>query len=115
VHVLIRPSLVIALVTSGFAFAQPVLHLKTRQIETDPASAGAEAFSPRPFARGHLLIQFEQPPTPDTVAELEQRGIRVLADIPENGLLISLDRRIALGTWACATWRPFGLPARSAR
>ena len=85
-HVLIRWFFLIALLTSGFAFAQPVLHLKTRQIETGPASAAAEASSPRPFGRGHLLIQFQQPPSAETVAELEQRGVRVLADVPENGL-----------------------------
>ncbi len=96
-HVLIRRSILIALLTSGSAFAQTALHLKTRQIETAPASAIAEAVSPRPFGRGHLMVQFEQPPSAETVAELGQRGIRVLADVPENGLLISLDRRVPLG------------------
>jgi matrixin len=96
VHVLIRWSFLITLLTSGFAFAQPDLHLKTRRIETGRASAAAEASSPRPFGRGHLLIQFQEPPSAETVAELEQRGVRVLADVPENGLLISLDRRVTL-------------------
>jgi hypothetical protein len=96
VHVFIRRCLFIALVTSESAFAQPALHLKTRQIETGRASAAAEASSPRPFGRGHLLIQFQQPPSVETVAELEQRGVRVLADVPENGLLISLDQRVTL-------------------
>jgi hypothetical protein len=43
-----------------------------------------------------LLIQFQQPPSPETLADLAQRGVRVLADVPENGLLISLDRRVPL-------------------
>jgi hypothetical protein len=97
VHVLIRRSLFAALLTSGFAGAQPALHLKTRRIETDPAGVSAEASSPLPLGRGHWLIQFQQPPSAQTVAELEQRGIRVLADVPENGLLISLGRRVQLG------------------
>jgi hypothetical protein len=97
VHVLIRRSFLIALLASGFAFAQPAIHLKTRQIETGPSGAPVEASSPRPFGRGHLLVQFQQPPSAETVAELKQRGVRVLADVPENGLLISLDRRVRLG------------------
>jgi Matrixin len=97
VHVLIRRSLLIALLTSGFACAQPTLRLKARQIDTSPASAVAEGSRPRPFGRGHLLIQFQQQPSAETVAELEQRGVRVLADVPENGLLISLDRRVPMG------------------
>jgi Matrixin/Bacterial Ig domain len=97
VHILIRRPLLIALLTSGFAFSQPAIHLKTRQIETDPASAAAQASGPRPLGRGHFLIQFEQPPSADTLAELAQRGVRVLADVPENGLLISRDRRVPLG------------------
>lgn len=96
-QVLINRSVVIALLTSGLAFAQPALHLKTRTIETGPASAAAEASSPRLFGRGHLLIQFQQPPSAQTVAALEQRGVRVLADVSENGLLVSLDRRVPLG------------------
>ena len=96
-HILIRRSLLIALLASRFAFAQPAIHLKTRQIETGPASAAGETSSPRLFGRGHLLVQFQEPPSAETVAELKQRGVRVLADVPENGLLISLDRRVRLG------------------
>ena len=75
-HVPIRRSLLIALLASRFAFAQPAIHLKTRQIETGPSGAPTEASSPRQFGRGHLLIQFQQPPSPETVAELERRGVR---------------------------------------
>jgi hypothetical protein len=97
VHVLIRRSLLITFLASGFACAQPAIHLKTRQIDTSPAGAVSEGTRPRPFGQGHLLIQFQQPPSVETVAALEQRGVRVLADVPENGLLISLDRRVPLG------------------
>ena len=94
---LIRRSFLITLLTYGIAFAQPTLHLKTRRIETDSASAAAEASSPRRLGLGHFLIQFQQPPSTDTIAELTQLGVHVLADVPENGLLISLDRRVPLG------------------
>jgi len=106
VPVAIRHSFLITLLTSGLAFAQPVLHLKTRRIETDSAGA-AEASSPRLFGRGHLLLQFERPPSPQTVADLERRGARVLADVPENGLLISLDRPIPLDDLGVRYVAPF--------
>jgi hypothetical protein len=91
---LIRRSLLIAFLASGFAFAQPALHLKTRTIETTSGAAGAS--SRQQFGRGHVLVQFEQPPSAETVAELQRRGVRVLADVPENGLLVSLDRAVPL-------------------
>jgi len=38
-----------------------------------------------------MLLQFNHPPTVDTIAELEDRSIRVLQTVPENGLLVAVD------------------------
>jgi hypothetical protein len=99
VRTLIRWFLVLSSLASGFAFAQPTLHLKTRNIETgraDSAFTAAEAASPRGLQPGHLMIQFQEAPTAETMVELAERGVRVLADVPENGLLVSIDRRVRL-------------------
>jgi hypothetical protein len=84
----------IALLLSAFASGQPVLRLKSREIVTHSGAPVAELRSHGPVGRGHILIQFEQPPSPATVAELKRRGVTVLSDVPENGLLVSLDRNV---------------------
>jgi hypothetical protein len=73
---------------------QPPLHFKTGDIATESAGPVSEIQSPEPSGRGHLLVQFDVTPSPDTVGSLKRRGIEVLQDVPENGLLISLGRRI---------------------
>lgn len=70
------------------------MHLKSRNIVTHGGAAVAELHSPRAARRGHILIQFEKAPAADTVAALKNRGVWVLSDVPENGLLVSLDRRV---------------------
>src|SRR5258708_5189128 len=89
---LLRLSLIASCLAPALASAQTVLHTKTRDIETDPARTVAEVSSPNGIARGHIVLQFRQPPTPATLAPLKRRGIRVLGDVPDNGLLVSLDR-----------------------
>jgi hypothetical protein len=74
--------------------AQPALHFKTGDIATRSTGQVSEIQSPEPSGRGHLLVQFDIQPSPDTIASLKRRGIDVLQDVPENGLLISLGRRI---------------------
>jgi len=81
---------------SGVAIAQPALHLKTRQIATEGWVPVEEAASPRQYGRGHLLLQFNQPPSTEQIAELKRRGLNVLQDVPENGLLVSLEQRSSL-------------------
>ncbi len=73
--------------------AQSVIHLKTRIIETNPSASVDEIASPNPRGAGHLLLQFGQHPTAAMVRALERRGVKVLGDVPDNGLLVSLDRR----------------------
>ncbi len=94
----IRSYLIAFMALSGIALGQSPLTLKTRAIPT-PASHLAhpqEISSPLTVGRGHLILQFDQQPTPATIAELKNRGINVLADVPENGLLVSLSGTVSV-------------------
>ena len=86
----IRYSLLAALVV-GISSAQSVIHLKTGDIETNPDAAVSEISSGADGVPGHLLLQFRQHPTAATVRALRRRGIRVLSDVPDNGLLVAID------------------------
>jgi len=89
--------------------AQSVIHLKTRNIETDPSATIAEIASPDPTGAGHLLLQFGKRPTAAMVRALERRGVKVFGDVPDNGLLVSVDRRTniaALKAHYAASIRP---------
>ncbi len=79
------------LLTSGCAFSQPALHFKTRSIETASGAPVANLRSLHASGQGHLLLQFENQPSADVVAELKNRGVNVLQDVPENGLLVHID------------------------
>jgi hypothetical protein len=50
--------------------------------------------SPRAPGRGHLLVQFVNQPTAEQITELRRRGVDVLQDVRENGLLVSLERSV---------------------
>ena len=67
---------------------QSVMHLKTGDVETDPAATVTEIASPNPDGAGHLLLHFRQPPSAAIVKELTQNGVQVLGDVPDNGLLV---------------------------
>ena len=94
-RIITQLTLITALFT-GFAIAQPTLNLKTRRIETASNRPVNEINSPNPAGSGHLLLQFDAPPTAQTVAELTLRGVTVLQDVPENGLLVTVVRRAFL-------------------
>ena len=84
-----------------FVSAQQVLHLKARRrlpgtSVSRPTQEIAEIDTPAPSRREHLILQFDNPPTRVMAARLSERGVRVLGDVPENGLLVSLDRRVDL-------------------
>ena len=68
------------------------MHLKTGDVETDPAATVTEIASPNPDGAGHLLLHFPQHPTAATVSELTRNGVRVLGDVPDNGLLVIVAR-----------------------
>lgn len=100
------------LILSSFvilASSQSVIHLKTRNIETDPSATVAEITSPNPTGAGHLLLQFREHPSPALVRALQRRGVKVLGDVPDNGLLVSVERHTniaALGVHYAASIRP---------
>ncbi len=93
----LQRGLIAAILTSGFALAQPTLNLKTRRIDTSASKSVTEISSSRAISRVHLLLQFNQPPTPQIVATLKGRGATVLEDVPDNGLLVSVEGRVRVG------------------
>jgi len=46
---------------------------------------------------GHLLVQFDRTPSAQHINELVSRGVTVLADVPENGVLVSVAGPVSLG------------------
>ncbi len=93
-----RP-LIAALLTSGLAVAQALFEsLKTRRIDTGNAAPHhRDRESAEAFGRGHLAASSSTtPPAAETVAELKQRGVTVLSDVPDNGLLVSLERHVSV-------------------
>jgi Matrixin/Glucodextranase, domain B len=67
---------------------QSVMHLKTGDVETDPAATVTEIASPNPDGAGHLLLHFPQHPSAAVVKELTENGVQVIGDVPDNGLLV---------------------------
>ena len=59
---------------------------------TDPAQTVVET-----QASGHMLMQFNRPVSAEHIRELASRGVTVLADVPENGLLVSVAGPVRLG------------------
>ncbi len=78
------------------AFAQPVLHLKTRPFSPYSSAAVGQIDVPAPFRPRHLILQFYDPPTADLIAALAGRGVAVLQGIPENGLLVAIRRSVSV-------------------
>ncbi|HYV63743.1 MAG TPA: matrixin family metalloprotease, partial [Bryobacteraceae bacterium] len=46
--------------------------------------------------RTHVAVQFSQPPTAENLAALAARGAVVLQDLPDNGVLVSINGRVRL-------------------
>lgn len=38
--------------------------------------------------KGHFVIEFDQPPTPQKLTDLAGRGVTVLQDVPDNAVLV---------------------------
>jgi hypothetical protein len=76
-----------------FSSAQPVLRLKTHEIRGARSGFVTAINSPVRGGRGHLLLQFAQRPDAAIAAAMAARGVMVLGDVPENGLLVSLESR----------------------
>jgi len=95
--VTIRRSFLTSILLSGVALAQTSLILKTRRVATEPSQVVLEAQGPRLSGAGHLLMQFNRPPSAEHIRELTSRGVTVLADVPEDGLLVSVTSPVMLG------------------
>ena len=87
--------ILVALAASNLGYAQS-LRFKTRQIDTSAAGPVGEIPRIRILERQHLLLQFEAQPSAETVAELTHRGVDVLQDVPEKGLLVSVGSRVSV-------------------
>src|SRR5262249_28718096 len=48
------------------------------------------------LAAGHMVVQFNDVPSAELVRLLTDRGVRVLADVPDNALLISSNGTAAI-------------------
>jgi hypothetical protein len=85
-----RWMMVIGIALPAVAAAQTELRLKARGVRNgisrDTISREGLRTS---LTAGHHVIQFEETPAPETIAALWARGVRVLADVPDNGLLVS--------------------------
>lgn len=83
---------------ASLGFGQPLLHLKTRNLNPSAQSLSApnQARFRRDPHRSHQVVQFAHPPGPADVAELRQRGATVLQYVPDNGLLIAAGDNVRL-------------------
>jgi hypothetical protein len=64
------------------------MHLKSGDVETDPAAIVTEIASPNLDGAGHLLLHFPRHPTAAMVRDLTRSGVQVIGDVPDNGLLV---------------------------
>jgi hypothetical protein len=78
------------------AFSQSRLLLKTRHFTPNRRASVTKVDSPVPFSAGHLILQFDQAPTQILIGELNARGVTVLQSIPENALLVTVNRPVSL-------------------
>ena len=79
-----RWAIVPGLLLAPLGLAQPTLGFKTGMGSRLQETATLQT-------RGHHVIQFDEAPTPEILAGLAMRGVRVLADVPGNALLVSVD------------------------
>jgi hypothetical protein len=59
---------------------------------------------------GHLLVQFDRTPSAQHIKDLTSRGVTVLADVPENGVLASVDGPVSLGGLGVRYAAPIAAP-----
>ena len=65
------------------------MHLKTGDIETDPAAAVTEIASPKPAAAPDICCcTFASIPPLPSCGSSRESGVQVLGDVPDNGLLV---------------------------
>jgi hypothetical protein len=75
---------------STIVLAQPAIHLKAlRQSRSGTASLLDVAPKSRTPGRSHLLLQFDESPSDDQLADLSSRGTNVLSYVPDFTLSVS--------------------------
>jgi hypothetical protein len=84
--------LVVAVFALASVSAQTQLHWKTRTIDTGSSAAPRPLLAPNPDGTAHMVLQFNRKPDWLLLANLQQRGIKILGDVPDNGLLVFTDR-----------------------
>ena len=72
---------------------QAVVRLKSRLVAPQPLqdADAAQPIAPAALTAGHVVLQFNDPPSQDVVDTLVARGVRVLSDVPDNALMVSSD------------------------
>ena len=69
----------------------PPLRLKVPPDPNAPAM-----FLPEPPAAVHVIVQFQDPPTPDTLQALAGRGATTVSYIPDNAVLTTMNAAVSL-------------------
>jgi hypothetical protein len=77
------------LVLAASVCAQPVLQLKQGSALALESPGSNPLLKRKNASRSHLVLQFEQPPEPELLAELGRRGVGVVGYVPDNGLVVS--------------------------
>src|SRR4051812_9909265 len=98
--------------TGAILAAQPSLKFKVPSSRASRNDAPIDQVeSPVSSGRGHLVLEFEVPPSRATVDALRMRGANVLRGVPDNGLLVSTSGRLDLSDLNVKSADP--LPATS--
>src|SRR5665213_3209735 len=88
-----------AILSAGLLQGQGSLVLKTRTIRTpaksDAAQGAAQMVTP-PIGTTHFLIQFGGATASQDITALSRRGVRVLGDVPTNGVLATIREPVDL-------------------
>ena len=89
-----RTLVLVGFFCASTAFAQIRFKVPLQQAEEKSPERQARVESA--VGVGHLLVQFEEAPTVAQLAELRARGATVLLDVPENAVLVSVQRSLDL-------------------
>ena len=102
---LLLSALVLLLTTSTVAAQEDPfeIRLKNRRFTPDPG-ASLSGFGEDPSRREHILLQFTTLPTPEDLAALEEKGIRILNYVPQNAVVASVPADFAFDAYTSLRW-----------
>lgn len=66
------------------------------RLKVPPDPNAPPVFLPEPPAAVHVLVQFQDPPTPATLQALAARGATAVAFIPDNAVLTTMNAAVSL-------------------